>query len=157
MIVKFAGIAKNAGFWFGLVLLGFSGVIFWEAKSMTYRSAFGPGPGFLPLWLSGFLAVLSVIFIWQSIQNHELSFSEILPRGKALGSVVLAPVSLLLFIVLVPRTGFTIAATAMLFILLVRGFRWYTSLAIALGISLLIMYVFKTLLNVPLPVNDWGW
>jgi len=148
---------KNAGLWFGLLLLVFSGIIFWESLSLEYDTAFGPGPGFLPLWLSGLLMAMSLIYIWQSVKKDVIRFAQILPRGRALRHVLSALASLLAFLVLAPLFGFTIGAIALLFIVLVREYKWYVAAGIASVISIALFFLFQSLLGVPLPVNELGW
>lgn len=44
--------------------------IIWECRNLPYWSEFGPGPGFLPLWLGICLAVFSIGLLAQSIRER---------------------------------------------------------------------------------------
>jgi putative tricarboxylic transport membrane protein len=148
---------QNAGVWAGVVLLIFASVFFWQSLSLKYQTKFGPGPGMFPRWLSGILIVLTLIYIWQSVNKEVIRFSDILPKGKDLGNLIAVLGSVVLFILVVNYTGFTIAGTALLFILFVRQFKWYTALGMSLLVTLILFYIFKSLLSIPLPVNAFGW
>ncbi|HEY8529040.1 MAG TPA: tripartite tricarboxylate transporter TctB family protein, partial [Paenibacillaceae bacterium] len=141
----------------GLILLAFSVFVFWQSFSLKYRTAFGPGPGMFPRWLSGILIVLSAIYIWQSARKEIYRVSDVLPKGKNLWDVASVVVAVILFMLLVNRTGFMVAGTAMLLIVLIRHFKWYAALAVAFVTSLILFLIFRQLLGIPLPVNAFGW
>ncbi|MCS7460516.1 tripartite tricarboxylate transporter TctB family protein [Paenibacillus doosanensis] len=148
---------NNAGVWAGLLLLGFGGILFWQSLTLEYSTALGPGPGFLPLWLSGSLMLVSLLYIGESLKKEAIRLHALLPRGRALGNIGCAIGALIVFMLIVSFTGFVIAATALLFIVLAREFRWHWALCISGGISVAVFVIFQTLLDVPLPVNDFGW
>jgi len=150
-------IRQNAGIWAGIVLLLFSVFVFWQSFSLHYRTAFGPGPGMFPRWLSGILIVLSLVYIWQSARKEIFRLSEILPKGEGLINILSVLLSVFVFMVIVNHTGFMIAGTAMLFIVLFRHFKWYAALIIAFVVTLILFLIFKPLLGVPIPVNQFGW
>ncbi len=129
---------KNAGMWAALLLLGFSGFMFWQSLSYPYYTPAGPGPGFLPRWICIALIVLSILYLWESIKKSVIYFSEILPKGRPLASVLVALGSLLVFIVIVDFTGFVISAVVLLFISLVREYKWYSALGISIVTSLFV-------------------
>jgi putative tricarboxylic transport membrane protein len=147
---------KNLGFYTALVLLLFSIFMFWQSLSYKYYTSFGPGPGLLPRWLNGALIVLSLIYLFQSVKKDIVIASDVLPKGKVLKEVLLYPASLILFIVIVKFTGFIIAGTALLFMLLVKEYKWYVAFGISLVTTGILFFAFKTLLLVPLPVNNFG-
>ncbi|PAV28397.1 hypothetical protein CIL05_17340 [Virgibacillus profundi] len=147
---------KNVGVYIGIFMLIFSGSIFWQSLSLEYYRASAPGPGFLSLWLSGILFILSLIHIIISVKKDIILFSDILPKGKGLGNVVALLLSLILFLIIIPYIGFTIASIVMLFILFKRGYKWYWSLGLSTFVTLVVFVVFNTLLQVPLPVNNFG-
>jgi hypothetical protein len=132
-------------------------VIFWQALSLKYYTKFGPGPGMFPLWLSGLFIVVSLVYIWQSIKKEVILFAEILPQGKALGNILAVLGSLILFMVLVNFTGFIIASSVLLFIVLTREYKWYLGLGISVSASILLFLLFQKVFSIPLPVNVFGW
>lgn len=148
---------KNAGVWAGFVLLVFYSVFFLQSLSLKYYTKFGPGPGLFPVWLSGILILLILFYIWQSIKKEVILFSDIFPKGRGLGNILAVIGTLFLFMLIVNFTGFTIASTLLLFILLVREFKWHLALGISAGGSIIIFLVFKSLFDIPLPVNMFGW
>jgi putative tricarboxylic transport membrane protein len=147
---------KNVGVWIGSFMLIFSGIIFWESRSMTYYNGVAPGPGFLPLWLSGILFVLSILYIFRSLKKEIILFSKVLPKGKGLGNIVTLIGSVVLFIIMIPYAGFVISSIVMLFLLFKRGYKWYWGLGLSVVVTMIIFVIFDTMLQVPLPVNDFG-
>lgn len=147
---------RNAGIWVGLFLLVASGVIFWQSLGYEYYSDYGPGPGLFPRWISGILFLLSLVYIWDSIKKEIIWFNDILPKGKGLYDVLSIFGSLILFMILVPFTGYSIASLIMLVILFAQGYKWYWGLGLSAVITAIVFFAFETLLNVPLPVNSFG-
>lgn len=148
---------QNAGVWAGILILIFACVIFSQALTLDYYTTLGPGPGLFPLWLSGILIVLSILYIFQSIKKEAVSFAEILSKGRGLGNVVAVLGSVIVFMLIVNFTGFIVASTVLLFILLVREYKWHWGLGISAGVSILLFVVFQVFLGIPLPVNALGW
>jgi putative tricarboxylic transport membrane protein len=148
---------QNAGVWAGVVVLIFSSIIFWQSLSLKYTTNFGPGPGMFPRWLTAILIILSLIYIWQSIKKEVFRIAEVFPKGKDLGNVFSVLISVVVFMVIVNFTGFVIASTVLLFIVLRREFKWHIGLAISLFTSIVLFLLFKAFFNIPLPVNVLGW
>lgn len=147
---------KNAGVWLGLILLIFGGIFLWYSLSYDYYGDYGPGPGLFPVWLSGLLILLAILYIIDSIRKEPIDLSELLPRGKGLRKVLAIFASMVIFLILLPFTGFTVACVIMLFILFYREYKWYWGLGISIVISFALFYAFYVLLSVPLPVNSFG-
>ncbi|WP_375162508.1 tripartite tricarboxylate transporter TctB family protein [Paenibacillus sp. Pae15] len=135
----------------------YSGIMFWESLSMDYYSEYGPGPGMLPRWVSGLTFVFSIIYLVISLKKDIILFSRILPKGEGLINVLVCAGSFILFIIIAPLLGFLIGSTITLFLLFMRGYKWYWSLGLSASISFIVFWVFGILLQVPLPVNDLGW
>ncbi|MFY0544139.1 tripartite tricarboxylate transporter TctB family protein [Brevibacillus sp. H7] len=150
-------LARNAGLWAGIALLIYASVIFWQSFSLKYYTAFGPGPGMFPRWLSAILMMISVIYIWQSVTKEVFQVEDIFPKGREFGNILSVLVSVIVFMLIVNVTGFTIASTVLLFILLVREYTWYSGLAISAATSIVLFVVFKVFFDIPLPVNGFGW
>ena len=147
---------SNAALWIGLIILSFAGVLFQQALTYDYYGRFGPGPGLFPLWLSGTLGIITIIYIITSYRRKIINIVDIIPRGTGRKKVLSLFAALLVFLVAVRFTGYTVASGIMLFILLVREYNWYKSLAISVAISCTVFYIFKSILDVPLPVNPFG-
>jgi putative tricarboxylic transport membrane protein len=147
---------KNAGVWVGICILVFAGTIFWQSLSYDYYGDYGPGPGLFPLWLSGTLIVLTLLYIGESLKKEIILLTDILPKGKSLWNVLSIIASLIIFLFLVPYTGYTIAGIVMLFILFLREYKWYWGLGISAVVTLIVFFAFHSLLNIPLPVSSFG-
>ncbi|MDQ0218160.1 hypothetical protein J2S21_001254 [Peribacillus cavernae] len=148
---------KNASVYLGLVILLFASIIFWQSLEYVYYTDTGPGPGFFPLWLSGGLAVVSLIYIITSIKKDGILLSEIIPRGEGARNILSLLAGTLFLLLTINYIGFVLAASILLFCLLVRFYRWYLGLGISLVVSLCLFFIFYTLLGIPLPVNYLGW
>ncbi|MDF2522408.1 MAG: tripartite tricarboxylate transporter family receptor [Clostridiales bacterium] len=149
-------IRKNFGLYFGLSILLFASYMFWQAFNYKFYTNFGPGPGLMPRWLYGGLIVLSLIFIYQALKKDVVLFSEAFPKGKELRAVISFPATLIVFLLIVSFTGFVIAGTVMVYLLLMKDYKWYIALGISAASSLFFFFAFQTLLKVPLPVNALG-
>jgi hypothetical protein len=102
------------------------------------------------------MAVLAVLYTVQAIRHH-ISLRTILPAKRAAIECAVIISYLLLFIFVVEYVGFSIASTAMLFLLLRGEFRWFVALGIAGGSSAFLFWLFHGILKVSLPVNTFGW
>ncbi|MEH7111312.1 tripartite tricarboxylate transporter TctB family protein [Neobacillus niacini] len=145
------------GFFLAVFILIISGIMFWQALPMGYYSEYGPGPGFLPLWINGILIILAVLYLFITLMKSDIALSKVFPKGEGFINVLVSMGAPILFLILIPYTGFVIASMITLFILFIRGFKWYWSLGYSVGLSILLFLVFSTLLRVPLPVNVLGW
>ncbi|WP_164985261.1 tripartite tricarboxylate transporter TctB family protein [Ammoniphilus sp. CFH 90114] len=148
---------KNVGVCMSVFFLVFGSIIFFQSLSLDYYSEFGPGPGFMPMWASGILIFLAIINLVISFKKNIILFSEVLPKGESLRNVLACVIACGLFIVIVPYTGFIIASMGMLFALYLRGYKWKFGLGLTTVVTFTLFWVFKTLLNVPIPVNGLGW
>lgn len=148
---------KKAGVWAGVILLVYAVTIFYQSLSLDYSTRLGPGPGFFPLWLSGILTVLALVYIFEAFKKDTVLLSDILPGGQAGKSILATLAGLILFPAVVSILGFVISSAMLLFIMFVRDYKWYTALGISVGLSLVLLVVFQSPLGVSLPVNDYGW
>ncbi len=135
----------------------FGAIIFQLASSMKYYGEYGPGPGLLPVWISGMMVVLSAVNLIAALKKNNKSFADILPKGTGLINVLSCVGAYALFIVTVPYLGFTISSIAMLFILFSRGYTWRRGLCLSILVTGILFFVFGSVLTVPLPVNEFGW
>ncbi|WP_263770493.1 tripartite tricarboxylate transporter TctB family protein [Propionivibrio soli] len=152
---------KNAGVWAGVCLLAYSGVLFQQSLTLNYSNPMGPGPGFLPLWLSGILFVVSLCYIWDSAksaaQDESVKLADLWPPAHARADIFLMLGGLCIFALVVETVGFVVAATQLIFLMTMRKFKWYFALASSVLVAVLLLVAFQTLLGVSLPVNDFGW
>ncbi|MDU4962413.1 MAG: tripartite tricarboxylate transporter TctB family protein [Sporomusaceae bacterium] len=149
---------RNAGIWAGLAILGFAAVIFSQSLELDYSTRLGPGPGFFPLWLSGILIVLAICYLWSSFKREVIDIGDILPRDTAARRDILMTVcGVVIFPLVVDDLGFVISGSILLFIMFMRAYKWYMALGISVATSLLLFFIFQSLLGVSLPVNEFGW
>ncbi len=140
----------------GFMIL-FGAVIFRLAYSMEYYGEYGPGPGLLPLWTSGFIVILAVINLAMALKRGGKTLTEVLPKGTSLKNVLSCVVAYALFLGLVSFVGFTISSILMLFILFSRGYDWRKGLLFSVLVTGVLFFLFGSVLTVALPVNQFGW
>jgi hypothetical protein len=149
---------KNYGVWVGIFILLFAAFMFNASLKYEYYGQYGPGPGFFPRWLSGLLGTFSILFIFDSLRkNNRISFSDVLPKGEIFRSVVKVVLSIALFILISPFLGYVLSSILILLILLKPHFKCITSLSTATSLTIVLFVVFHIILDIPLPVNIWGW
>lgn len=134
----------------------FSGIFLYQSMKVDYEGPLGFGPGFFPLWLSVILLVLSIFYFVLSLKE-DIHIRDIFPKGRSLHDFLFIILSMILFVLLLERTGFVIAGTLSLILLLFRTFKWYHSIWISIGITAVVFFIFAKLLAIPLPVNALGW
>ena len=131
------------------------GVIFFAySLQYPYESELGPGPGMLPLWLSGILIVLSLAYLASVFKGKDSA--EKWPKKKSQLEMAFILGSMALFVVLLPIIGFNLSCILFLFVFLRRNYRWYTSLGISAAASLSLFLLFTEGFATPLPVNMFG-
>lgn len=142
-----------------LVLGGFGAFVIYGASTLPYVSEFGPGPGFLPLWIGIGTVLFSVLLFVASISTRQ-SLSEEksefawIEMARALGGWG----ALVVTIALLPFSGFTLGFglfTAFLILVLYRRSPWI-ALSVALGLAAGFHLVFVFALGVSLPVGPLG-
>lgn len=148
---------KNLEVYISGFFILFGAVFFWLATSMKYYGDYGPGPGLLPVWISGLLVLLSILNLISSLKRNNTHISELLPKGTGLINLLSCIGSFGLYIIIVPYAGFTISSLIMLFILFSRGYNWQWSIGLSVLVTGILFLVFSTALSIPLPVNEFGW
>ena len=141
--------------WAGIVLVFLSMIFLAESFAYEYTGDFGPGPGFFPTWLSGILLVLSLVYLYQSVRSSTHD-GDPMPSRKAQKKILIILGCMALYLILLPYLGFVLSSTVFLFLLLFKGYKWYTNLLISVAASLILFVVFDQLLGVQLPVNGLG-
>jgi putative tricarboxylic transport membrane protein len=124
---------------------------------LNYYTEYGPGPGFLPFWCGVLLAGLSAAWLFQvSFREAEAPPEGFVPPRAALirlGSVTFA---LLAFAALMGVVGFQLTMLAFLWFLLLRvgGQKHLTAFLLALAGSAAFTHLFRSRLDVPLPLSS---
>jgi putative tricarboxylic transport membrane protein len=150
-------LTKNLSFIISILLVAISLFILIESLTLTYYSDYGPGPGFLPIWISGILLILSAIYMFQSFRKEKITFTDILPKGEGLRNLIVCIGSLLVFLFVLPFLGFLLSSILFLWVLFKQGYSWIASLGLSLLVTIIIFGIFSILLDVPLPKNFLGW
>ena len=139
---------------FAVLALGIA-VVFFSSR-LEYMSEFGPGPGFLPLWLGMGLIVCSIGVILKILKRKDKTGIFFKPRTrvglKILGLIILT-------YLLLPVFGFSVGlalftATSML---LIGKHRWTSCGITAVVTAVAIRLIFVLWLSIPLPTGLIGW
>lgn len=137
-----------------LSFLALSAFVVWEAKSMTYYSKLGPGPGYFPFWLGIVLALLSIAwFLDVSLRPAGPIEPGFVPGRDGIVRLSLILASLIVYVLVLDPVGFRLAMLAfLLFLLLTIGHqRAWVTMIISIGGSFGAYYVFHQWLSVHLP------
>ena len=139
--------------------LAFALFYFYIAMGLKYwGSAYAPGPGFIPRWTSGAMMVLSAFALINSFKEEGLTLSEILPKERSSRINLFVCWGALLFLLFfVTKLGFNVTASVALSAMLSRGTSWFKSVLIGVSLTLICFFVFRVLLQMQIPVNQFGW
>lgn len=152
MITKF-----NSQTWLGVIWLFGSLFFLQEALEYSYFVDDKPGAGFFPIWLCSIMAFFSVVQIIQSFKASN-GKTAIIPKGEQRKSIAIVFGAMILFILLAPYLGFTIACTLFMGgLFYYNGYRLHYSLGAGLVVAILLFSLFYSFLGVAFPVNDFGW
>ena len=126
-----------------------------ECRNLSYWSEFGPGPGFLPLWIGICLTLLSFSLFIQSLrskgkQNGEEPFFSSWKDLRRVGLIILAYCSLG---ILVRWLGFHLLSAFFVFfaIAFVERKRWWVALVCGVLTALSFYVIFDVLMKSELP------
>lgn len=147
----------NAGVWVGFILLLYAASMFFQSMALDYTNQLGPGSGFLPLWISGILFLVTLFYLWESVRGDVISLREVLPHRGARYDILLMLSGLCIFALTVEFIGFAAAGSLLIYLMIVRKYRWIYAIPAAVIIAFLVSAIFQNLLGVPLPVNEYGW
>lgn len=147
---------KNLGFYISLFFLVVSTSLIYGSSSMEYYGEFGPGPGLLPFWTGVILLFLAGIYLIISIKKDIILAENVLPHGEGLINLLICIGTIIVFILIVPYTGFTIGAIILLFPLFSRGYKIHYALSFSVFLSVVVFFLFSNLLGIPLPTNNFG-
>jgi putative tricarboxylic transport membrane protein len=126
---------------------------------MPPSGTFGPGAGFLPLWLGVAMAILSIILLVNATREPvQTSASSPFPRGRAVVAILETAGALAVFILLLETVGFLVSIALLTAFLLriVERVGWLTTVTVAVANSVGLYVVFQMLLGVSLPKNIFG-
>jgi hypothetical protein len=140
----------------GAVVLVLGLAVIFFSSQMQYYSEFGPGPGFLPLWIGIGITGCAVVLILNLLRKHEKVGAFLKTRTRE-GFKLLIIVIVTFF--LLPFLGFSIGfgLFAGITMRLMGRHGWVSCGLTAVGIAIGIRYVFGHWLSIPLPAGLVGW
>ena len=140
------------------IFLGFSIFYFWVAMGLRYWGPhYAPGPGFIPRWVSGAAIVLSLFAFINSFKEEGIVLSDILPKGRAGKINLFVCWGALLFLLFFTTTlGFVVTASIALTAMLSRGTSLPKAALIGVSLTLICFFIFRVLLQMQIPVNQFG-
>jgi hypothetical protein len=140
----------------GVVVLLFGlGVTFFSLQ-LQYMSEYGPGPGFLPLWLGVGITACSLGILYQALRKHGGGGDFFQPRTRVGMKMLAIIVGAFL---LLPFLGFAVGLGVFSFFSMrligKHGLLMCGLTAVAAGIG--IHFVFGQWLSIPLPTGIFDW
>ena len=137
-----------------VLLLGLAAIYF--SLQLEYYSEFGPGPGFLPLWIGICITGFAIVLIFVTLKKHGKAGAFLKPRtreGFKLLLLIVPTFFLLRFL------GFSVAfgLFAGITMRVMGRHQWVSCGLTAVGIAIGIRYVFGQWLSIPLPKGIVGW
>jgi hypothetical protein len=142
-------------------MLAFCLFALWQSLLLPLTDRLGPGPGFLPFWLSlvgSLFAIALLVSIYREAPDPAEDAVRILPHGPG-GRRWLAIVALMaLATAAMDVVGFRVAMLAFNAVLVVAlgERRWWVIALFAVCGSYGVSYVFTTWLDVLLPTGRFG-
>lgn len=157
--IEVENMLKNGGVWAGCFFLLFSLVLLGISFQYDYLSQLGGGigPGFLPRWTSLFLAIFSIVYIVDSIKKNRVDLSKVLPGKEGIKTILLLFLYMIIFVAIVKYVGFLVTTLLVTFLMFRGYFKWYVNSAVSVGTALFLYWVFVVWLQIPFPVNAFGW
>ena len=140
----------------GLVVLLFGIAIVFFSSQLPYKTEYGPGPGFLPLWI-GIVLIGSAVFVIANILRKHGSVEVFLkPRTKQSAMMLIL---IVISFLLLPLLGFAVGLAFFtgLTMRVMGKHSWIACGLTAVGITIGIHFVFGQWLNIPLPTGIVGW
>jgi hypothetical protein len=137
-----------------VLLLGLATIFF--SSKLEYYSEFGPGPGFLPLWVGICITICAIALIVNLLRKHEKAGAFFKPKTKEGFKILLF---IIVTFLLLPVFGFSIGfgLFAGVTMRVMGKHRWVSCGLTAIGIAIGIRFVFGHWLSIPLPAGIVGW
>lgn len=148
---------KKINLYMSIVLSALAIFVMIEAKKMPAEMpGSGLGPGAMPFWLGVGILVLSIILAIESLLDKKAA-KAIFNIGES-KSVILMFLALVLYVICVDLLGFGIS-TLFLVLFMVRRlgkYAWWKCGAMGIAVAVVSVYLFRVLLDMPLPKGLTG-
>jgi hypothetical protein len=148
-----ARIARRANIVSALIWLGIGAFLALQAQTLPYMSRFGPGPGFLLVWLSVGFGILGLLLLLKAVFRPAAGGDLTLPDGRSAIQMFLIMAGFFAFVFFTDSLGFLPGVGLLTFFLLwvVERKGWLFSLVVALLVGLAFWAVFDKALQMWLP------
>jgi putative tricarboxylic transport membrane protein len=136
------------------LLLGIGALFFsWQ---LPYKSEYGPGPGFLPLWIGLGIVGCAIAIIINVFKKREKRGVFFKPRTKMGVRVI---IEIVITFLLTPLIGFSIGLGLFVGATMrtMGKHQWISCGLTAVLTAVCIRFIFGHWLNIPLPTGLVGW
>ena len=136
-------------FWAGVMFIAFAAVALYVSRNYSLGTTIRMGPGYFPMLLGGFLALIGAILVVRSlvIAGDPIGYVRALP-------LVVVAVAVVLFGVLLPRLGLAVALPVVIAVSALasaQSRRWEV-LLLVLVLTVFSALVFVYGLRLPIPL-----
>ncbi len=140
----------------GVFVLIFGLAVVFFSSQLTYYSEFGPGPGFLPLWVGIIITACAVYVIVDLLKKHG-GPGEFFKLRTRLGLQIF--VAIIITFLLLPVVGFAIGLALFIGVTMrmMGKHRWAQCGLTAIFTAIGIHFIFISWLTIPLPRGLIGW
>ena len=140
---------KRRDFAAGLVLAGAGVLVAQQVQTLSYRDEFGPGPGFLPLWLGLLMIVLASGLAISALRTP----AEEQAAGPRTGRALLAWSGIVAMVAAMETIGFIASLGLLSFFLVyvIERRSFLGAITVAATITLSFFLLFRVILPAPLP------
>jgi len=142
---------------FGILLVMFSALVFWESYRISGFSGLSTG-GAMPMFASGVMFISAIVILGGTLRRSKAQHSGLSGLVAYLFPlrIVVFVVLLVAYVVVIPIIGFLVASTALLLIsiwwLWDRGFVWALVLSLIFGAAIHVL--FRVVFQVVLPAGS---
>jgi hypothetical protein len=140
----------------GVIVLLLGVAVIYFSSQLEYYSEFGPGPGFLPLWIGICITGCATYLIFNMLKKDKKVGSFLKPRAREGFKLLILIIATFL---LLPLLGFSIGFGLFAGITMraIGRHQWVSCGLTAIGIAIGIRFVFVHWLSIPLPTGIVGW
>jgi putative tricarboxylic transport membrane protein len=139
----------------GLILVAIALFVMWENRTYPLGTVQEPGPGYTPLLIAIFLAIVGVVIALRGGSSPRVADTPWPEARRAV--IILSACGVATYFLETLGYRITIAALLVFFLGVVERRKPLPVAAVSIGFALLSFYLIGDLLKVPLPVGPWGW